>query len=145
MTPGTGFDRWRSRGDFNLATGADIDPDTEDVRFILNQGTSPAIYDVAPGIGSFIENANRPVWLFLDTDADAPGAIGWKKGKIVLSNNKVKPALSGKNFPIPVDTTPPIRIRQTLRIGNECATGVLECTPNMTGTSLKCNTVVFGE
>jgi hypothetical protein len=145
MTPGTGFDRWRSRGDFNLATGADIDPDTEDVRFILNQGTSPAIYDVAPAIGSFIENASRPVWLFLDTDADAPGAIGWKKGKIVLSNNKVKPALSGKNFPIPVDTTPPIRIRQTLRIGNECATGVLECTPNMTGTSLKCNTVVFGE
>jgi cysteine-rich repeat protein len=143
---GTDFDKWRSRGDFNLATGADIDPDTEVVRFILNQGTSPAIYDVAPPIGSFIENPNRPSWQFLDREADAPGAAGWKKGKLSLSGNKVRFTLTGKDFPIPVDdSTPPVRIRQTLRVGNECATGVIECTPNMTGTSLKCSTVVFGE
>ena len=142
---GNDFDKWRSRGDFNLATGADIDPDTEVVRLILNQGTSPAIYDVAPPIGSFIENSNRPVWQFLDPEADVPGALGWKKGRLSLSANKVRFTLTGKNFPIPVDTTPPVRIRQTLRIGNECATGVVECTPNMSGTSLKCSTVVFGE
>lgn len=146
MVMDPGFDRWRSRGDFNLATGADIDPDTETVRLILNQGTSPAIFDVAPAIGSFIENPNKPSWLFLDPDADAPGAIGWKKGKLTLSGNKVRFAFSGKNFAIPVVTSPaPIRIRQTLRIGNECATGILECTPNGTGTALKCNTVLLGE
>jgi len=138
-------DRWRSRGDFNLTTGADIDPDTEVVRFILNQGTSPAIFDVQPPVGSFIENPNRPSWQFLDPEADVPGAVGWKKGKLTLSGNKVRFTLVGKNASIAIDQTPPIRIRQTLRVGNECATGIIECVPNNAGNALKCNTVLLGE
>jgi cysteine-rich repeat protein len=143
--PGPNADRWRSRGDFNLATGAAIDPDAETVRLILNQGTNPAIYDVAPPIGSFLENPNRPVWQFLDPEGDVVGAIGWKKGRLTLGGNKVRFTLVGKNSSIAVDQTPPIRIRQTLRIGNECATGVIECTPNNAGNALKCNTVLLGE
>lgn len=144
---GADFDRWRSRGDFNLSTGTDIDPDTEVVRFLLNQGTSPAIFDVTVPTMTFVQkgSAIRPNWQFLDVEADFPGAIGLKKVRLVLSNNKVRFSLNGKSFPIPVVTTSPIRVRQTLRVGDECATGVLECTPSATGTALKCSTVVFGE
>jgi hypothetical protein len=57
----------------------------------------------------------------------------------------VRFTLVGKNASIAIDQTPPIRIRQTLRVGNECATGIIECVPNNAGNALKCNTVLLGE
>jgi cysteine-rich repeat protein len=145
---GDDYDRWISRGDFNLPTGVSVDPDTETVRFLLNQGAmGPAIYDVSLAPGAFLQKGTptRPSWLFVDMTASTPGALGWKRARFALSRNKIRFTLAGKNVPIPVDETAPIRIRETIRIGNDCATGVLECTPNLAGTVLKCSTVVFGE
>jgi cysteine-rich repeat protein len=146
--PTPGIDKWRTRGDFNLATGVQIDADSEPVRVLFNQGTSPTpLYDALLAPGSFLQGGSvvRPNWSFLDKEADVPGALGWRKGKFILVGNKVRNALDGKNASVPVDPTAPIRVRQTMRIGDVCATGVLECTLNATGKVMKCGTVVFGQ
>jgi len=141
-----GFNKWKSKGDFNLATGDEIDPVAEPVRLIFNQSTNPPLYDATLPPGSFAITGNplRPKWKFLDREGDVIGALGWRKAKLRLQFNKVKHVAGGQDEPLAIDTTPPIRIRHTLRIGDTCATGVLECTPNSTGTSLKCSTIVFG-
>jgi cysteine-rich repeat protein len=142
--PAPDFNRWKTRGDFNLATGSTIDPDTETARLVFNQDTGPTpLYDVTLPAGSFVQSGTTK-WLFLDKEADVPGALGWRKAILSLRLNKVKDNLDGRNVAIQIDTTPPIRFRQTLRIGDECATGVLDCTLNGTGKILKCSTVVFG-
>ena len=68
---------------------------------------------------------------------------GWRKGKVALISNKVKLSHSGLNTALAINLTPPIRMRQTLRIGDDCATGVLECTPNSLATVIKCTTPIF--
>ena len=145
--PPPGFDRWKTRGDFNLATGMSIDPDSESVRVIYNQGGSlTPLYDASLAAGNFVQGGSltRPNWKFKDLEADVPGALGWRKGKFILANNKVRNILDGRNVHIEVNTTAPIRVRQTIRIGDDCATGVLSCIPNNTGKVLKCSTAVFG-
>ena len=72
-----------------------------------------------------------------------PGALGWRKGKVGLISNKVKLSHSGLNTALSIDLTPPIRMRQTMRIGDDCATGVLECTTNTVQTVIKCTTPIF--
>ena len=140
------FNKWKTKGDFNLATGDEVDPVAEPVRLVLNQGTTPPIYDVTLSPGSFTLSGNpaRPKWKFLDREGDVAGALGWRKGKLRLQLNKVKLVAAGQDEPLGIDLTPPIRIRHTLRIGNTCATGVLECLASSTGSTLKCSTVVFG-
>jgi hypothetical protein len=52
--------------------------------------------------------------------------------------------VKGQGPSLPIDPTAPIRVRHTLRIGDTCATGVVSCAANATGSSLKCSTIVFG-
>ena len=78
-----------------------------------------------------------------DAEADVPGALGWKKGKFALISNKSKLTFSG-GIPLSIVTAPPpIRMRQTVRVGDDCATGVLECTLNGAMNVLKCTTPIF--
>jgi hypothetical protein len=70
--------------------------------------------------------------------------VGWQKAKLILKLNKLKHVVKGQGPALAIDTAAPIRIRHTLRIGDTCATGVVSCTPNGSGTSLKCSTIVFG-
>lgn len=141
-----GFNKWKSKGDVNLATGDAVDPAGEPVRLVLNQGTNPPIYDATLAPGSFTLSGNplRPKWKFLDREGDVAGALGWRKGKLRLQFNKVRHVVAGQDEPLAIDTSGPVRIRHTLRIGDTCATGVLECNPSSTGSTLKCSTVVFG-
>jgi hypothetical protein len=62
---------------------------------------------------------------------------------MALISNKVKLSHSGLNTALAIDLTPPIRMRQTIRIGDDCA-GVLECTGNSVSTVIKCTTPIFG-
>jgi hypothetical protein len=52
----------------------------------------------------------------------------------------VKEVVEGRNVALPIDPTQPILIRQSTRVGNDCATTVLACTPNKLGTRLRCKT-----
>jgi hypothetical protein len=130
-------DEWNSRGDFNLAGGTGIDPDTEVVELTFNQ-TSSTLYQAAlVPPGKFVQKGNPsgPSWKFVDRTATTPLALGWKKAAFKQKFNKVKFSVQGFGVEVPLDTTPPILLRQSLKIGNECATVVLECAAS--GTRLK--------
>ena len=141
-----GFDKWKSKGDFNLATGDSIDPAAQTVRLVLNQGTAPALYDATLPPGSFVTGGSltKPKWKFKDKEGDLPTALGWRKAKLRLIANKVKNVVAGQGVAMALDTTPPVRVRQTLRIGDSCSTSVMECLPKSSGLSFKCRSAVFG-
>jgi hypothetical protein len=99
------------------------------------------------GAGSFTERSGGAltVWQFLDSAADTPGAEGWRKAVFKLKLNKVKDISDGRNVPIAIDPSalgaPPIRFRQTFRIGDDCATSVITCKASGDGMSLKCSSL----
>lgn len=129
-------DKWKSTGSFNLASGTGVDPDTELVEYTLNQ-SSTAIYQanlVPPGKFFQKGKPTSPSWKFLDKTGSTPLALGWTKAAIKQKFNQVKVTVQGLGVEIPIDQTPPIRVRQSLKIGNECATVVLDCTPRGTQT-----------
>ena len=66
----------------------------------------PAFYDVQLGPGAFLQSGTSK-WKFQDGEADIPGALGWRKGKISLISNKVKLGHSGLNTAIASTLTPP--------------------------------------
>jgi hypothetical protein len=141
-----GFEKWKAKGDFNLATSDDLDASAEAVRLVLNQGTGPALFDGTLPPGTFVLSGAGTTrkWKFADKEGDVPTAVGWQKAKLILKLNKLKHVVKGQGPALAIDTADPIRIRHTLRIGDTCATGVVSCIPNGSGTSLKCSTIVFG-
>lgn len=145
--PPTTFDRWKTLGDFNLAQGVSVDPDSEVVKVIFNQASS--LFSASLPSGNFVQSGSvtTPKWKFSDTEADVPGAVGFRKGKFKLKNNKVKLVLDGRNTTIPIDVNalgaPPPRLRQTIRIGDVCTTAVLTCESKAGGKLLKCNSALL--
>src|SRR5262249_28871748 len=101
----TGPDTWKTRGDFNLAEGINVDPDSENVRLIMNQPSSPAIYDGSlPPPSSFVQSgsSSRPKWKFLNKLTNTPTADGLRKVQFALSKNKIKYRLDGRNHMIAI-------------------------------------------
>jgi len=142
---GPGYDRWKSRGDFNLADNVTVDPDSEVVTVIFNQEGPGALYSGALPIASFVEFPKPKVtkWKFLDKEADVPGGEGLRRLTFVRKFNKVKNAIQGKGVAFPIDplalAAPPVRLRQSIRIGNDCATTIITCVERVPGELLKCN------
>ncbi len=140
-----GFDKWKSKGDFNLGDGQSVDPDSEVTTLIFSQAGPGTLYTAVLPPGSFVQSSSpiRPTWKFLDKEADVPGAEGWKKARFFLRLNKIKNNLAGETVAIDIDTgalgAPPVRLRQTIRIGDDCATTVLSCEEKSGGKLLKCN------
>ncbi len=141
--PGYGLDKWKVKGEFNLSTGVTFDPDTEVVRVILNQVGPAPLYDATLPIGSFVQKGSptKPNWQFKDKEGDVAGAEGLRKVQTKLQLNQLTYSVDARKVVIPIDFlalgAPPVRFRQTLRIGDDCATTVLRCAlgPN---ASLKC-------
>jgi hypothetical protein len=137
------FDKWKTKGDFNVLGGTNVDPDSEDVTLIFNQTELAAEYLAALSPASFAQKGLLPStvsWLFLDKEADVAGALGWRKGKLSVraGSNKVKYGADGRFVSIPFDATAPVRVRQTLRSGDVCATALLTCEVKSSGKVLKC-------
>ena len=126
--PGPGFDSWRTRGDFNLGDSVAIDPDSETVKVIFSQGGPMPLYEAELPPGSFTQAAGvgKTIWKFMNVAANTPGAEGLKTTKFVLVLNKTKQSAAGKSVPIPISLTalgaPPIKVRMSMRIGDDCAT-----------------------
>ncbi len=143
--PGFGLDKWKVKGDFNLSTGVTVDPDSEEVRIIINQAGPGSLYEAVLPPGSFVQkgSVNAPNWKFQDKEADLPGAVGLRKAQAKRQLNRLAYQLQGQNVVIPIDFNalgaPPIRIRETIRIGDDCGTAVLRCTLAPNGNSLKCS------
>lgn len=141
--PGFDLDKWKVKGEFNLSTGVTLDPDTETVRVILNQAGPAPLFQADLPIGSFVQKGSptKPSWQFKDKEGDVVGAAGLRKVQAKLALNKMTFAIDSRKVIVPVDYfalgAPPVRIRQTLRIGDDCATTVLRCAVG-TNASLKC-------
>jgi hypothetical protein len=137
------FDKWKTKGDFNLVGGTSVDPDSETVTILFHQGALAAEYQAVLAPGAFAQKGVAPAsvsWQFVDPTATTSGALGWHKGKLGerAGSNKIKYAADGRTVPIPFDATPPVRIRQTVRSGSVCATAVLTCEAKSSGKVLKC-------
>src|SRR5206468_4185128 len=80
-TPGP-FDKWKTKGDFNLVAGTAVDADSTDVTLLFNQTALAAEYTATLGADAFAQKGLPPesvTWQFFDREADVPGALGWRK------------------------------------------------------------------
>lgn len=145
------FDRWKTKGEFIFTQGLSIDPDTQPVKIIYNNNLSGLLFqstlDPADCIPTpcFVQGGTpaKPKWKFKDKEADLAGAPSWRKGKVSLKNNKGVFTLDGRNttlFTLAEAGVPP-GARQTVRIGDVCITGVVQCLASGNGKTLKCNLV----
>src|SRR5262245_14597836 len=143
---GVGYDKWKLRGDFNMPDAVSIDPDTDTSTVFFSQDGPAPLFSATLGPGKFTQLGSPPlktVWKFLDKEADIAGALGWRKGVFTLLFNKVKAAVDGKVVGVPVSLTalnaPPIRLRASLRVGDDCATTIITCVEKVPGVRIVCN------
>ncbi len=108
----------------------------------MNQARPAPLYEATLPIASFVQkSASKPNWRFSDKEGDVVGAVGLRKVQAKRQLNKLVYSIDGRKVVIPVDYdalgAPPVRLRQTLRIGDDCATSVLRCSVG-SNASLKC-------
>jgi len=151
------FDQWKTTGEFELPDLQDMDPETEQVDFVLSQNdganNSVELYHatLAPGACTngvcFIARRNplgyARSWRFSRARSlpDIVDAAGWRKGSFTRSGTtKIRFSLSGSDAAIerPLLSSGVRRIRQTIKIGDDCITRQLDCQRNASETSLKC-------
>ena len=138
----TQYDQWKTKGAFTLADGTSIDADSENVSVVFNQSAS--LYDKTLAPGNFEQKGSltKPKWKFFDDEADVVGGEGLRKAKMQLNTGEVQDLIQGRGVEIAIDTmalgAPPVRLRQTIRVGDDCATAILSCEEKGGGKVLKC-------
>jgi len=102
---------------------------------------------------------DRPVWRFRNKLGDNLGAESWKMGRLFVRNknkrrplNQIKFNLWGQGDKVvpqvsfPIDPAalggPPPRVRETLRVGDVCASQVMTCDVKGGGKRLRCFSLV---
>lgn len=130
------FDRWRQKGEFVLGTSV-IDPAAEPSQLVFSQVGGNVLYTASLGPGAFRRALpiGTPRWLFLSRSADTPGAAGWRRAAVQVREGHVTTMLDGREVAVPLGSGPTI-VRATLRLGDDCATVLLSCTPQ--GRGLRC-------
>lgn len=160
------LDRWTTRGDFNLGFGQELDPDTETVQFELIQsdglGGTRILYDTTlapdqcPNLTCFEPSTTSSGfdrrWRFSlrRGDTEVPGGAGWRRGLFERSlklPDRIRFSLSGTEAMIEM---PQLlgnvrRIRQSIRVGDDCITATLDCQLNRSGTRLSCDEAHCGD
>jgi cysteine-rich repeat protein len=134
--PGGGlFERWRMLGDFNLINFIDneFDPIAEEVKVIFSQGSN-LLFEATlddPATPDTAWEKKSEWWVYRAPDLifeDGEPAAGLKKLSLRQREVKVRYRASGSKVPVDVDTSgDPIRLRQTFRVGDDCATVLLQC------------------
>ena len=138
------FDRWKTTGSFIYAQGLTISPSTQPVTITYNNTATGTLFQSTihppdcPTTPCFVQNGTKLQWKFLDKLANLMNAPSWHKGKLKIKNNQAKFGLDGRNVDLFTSMQAGTSMRQTIRIGDVCVTGVVSCTPNGKGTSLKC-------
>jgi hypothetical protein len=165
VVPAQRIDAYSTRGgQFIMFTSATFDPDSQQVDVIFNQDDVLYQATVPPGQPSpcnYVQSgtALRPRYLFRlrMTEPDCSGAEGLRRNRFghampgaLGPNARVRFNLSGSgtaweafdtNF-LAVDGNP--KMRQTIRVGDTCATTVLSCLVRRNGTLLRCASQLLG-
>lgn len=149
-------ERWSTSGYFILNPGQTVDPDSETVMITFSEGAT-GLYsatleptDCPPNATCFVQKGPDTCtkqWKYTDREADVASALGWRSGKFTQK----KAAVGGcgnrvdfnlKSGPAAAMTTPVgTRFRQSIQIGDDCATAILACSAvqeNGVNRKLKC-------
>jgi cysteine-rich repeat protein len=136
------YEQWKTKGTMTLSVNAVIDADSQDVTVVFNQAAS--LYDKTLAPGNFEQggSATKPKWKFFDDAADVVGGEGLRKAKLKRDGTALSNLIQGRGVEIAIDKTalgaPPIRLRQTVRVGDQCSTAILTCEEKGGGKVLKC-------
>jgi cysteine-rich repeat protein len=140
--PRSGVTRWRTRARFELGAGATIAPEAEDVELLLSEGGRTLNWQAAPA-GAFRAAGRRcrHTW----TLAERPA--GWRTGRLrqqplrgaAPDACRADVALRLRGEASAGMSTPAGKqLRQSIRIGDDCITSVLECRSRVAGKPLLC-------
>jgi cysteine-rich repeat protein len=153
------LDRWKTKGEFSLHQGQTIDPDSETVEYSLtqNDGSNQCVELYRPVLDPaqcpnqvcFEPRTNSQGmdvrWRFRrrQGESDIVGAPGWRGGELSRSAtlpNRIKFALKGRGAVLgtPQPLSSVRRVRQSIKIGDDCVTRVLDCAPNGMRTVFRC-------
>lgn len=143
-----GYSRWRLKGEFTMFPETLFNPAIDGATVILSQTT--ILYQATLPNSSFSQGGTeaRPRWRFAlgRFEPDVPGALGWRRAKfgtarpgVIGTLNRVKFKLSGRGVAFEINTTgSPIQLRETIRVGDVCATAAVECEVLRSGSIVKC-------
>ena len=162
--PATAIDAYRTRGgQFIMFTSADFDPDSQQVDVIFNQDDVLYQATVPPAQAApcnYVQSGSaRPRYLFRlrQTEPDCSGAEGLRRNNFQHAlpgalgpNARVLFNLTGYGTPwgafdtnfLAVDGHP--KVRQTIRVGDTCATSVLSCLALKNNTVFRCASQLLG-
>jgi cysteine-rich repeat protein len=136
-------ERWRTRGTLALHPGTTIEPASEPVTLRFSEN-GRVLYGatLAPGTLRQRRDLCPRGWKFFDRDADGPGALGWRSGTLRQPRQGAVGCASTVRYVFGSGGMPPMEeplgrhLRQTIEIGDECATALLGC--QAVRTSLMC-------
>lgn len=143
-----GYSRWRLKGEITMFPETPFNPATDGATVIFSQ--TNILYQATLQGSSFLQGGTeaRPRWRFAlrRNEPDVPGALGWRRAKfgtarpgVLGSLNRVKFKFSGRGVAFEIDTIgSPIQLRETIRVGDVCATTVLECEVRKRGSIVTC-------
>jgi cysteine-rich repeat protein len=163
--PAARIDAFSARGELILFSNTTFDPDTQTARVIYNQDDLLFSAELDPDVQvppcEFTQSGStkRPRWLFRlkQSQPDCAGAEGWQVGRfssvlpgLIGPPNRLKFSLKGKGFAweefdasyLPLLGNP--RVRQTIRVGDNCATVVLTCLERNNGKTFRCFSPLVG-
>jgi hypothetical protein len=147
-----GLDKFKLTGEFTMITDiGGFDPDSQGATLIFSQASM--LYSATVPPATFVQegSSRRPKWNFrlARSAPDIVGGEGWRVGRfahtlagLIGPLNRVRYSLKGQGTPIPVTPgfggDPGItKLRQTIRVGDHCATELLSCVERKPG-NYKC-------
>jgi hypothetical protein len=119
------FARWRSRSTFHLVPGGTVRAADTPARVVISQGET--VVHQATLSQSVIRN-------LLASPKD--------RLRVRRRQNRIRTVHKAAALAARVDTVASLALRSTLRIGNVCATSLLRCNPNASGSRLRCRSGV---
>jgi hypothetical protein len=151
-------------GQFIMFTSASFDPVSQQVDVVFNQDDLLYQATVPPAQASpcnYVQSGSleRPRYLFRlrKADPDCSGAEGLRRNSymhalpgVLGPNSRVLYGLMGRGTPwevfdtnfLALDGHP--KVRQTIRVGDTCATTVLSCIVRMNGRVIRCSPQLLG-
>jgi hypothetical protein len=128
--PTAAYDRWNARGAFLLFSGMAFDPSVDGARLVVSQGNA-IVEDV-----TFPPTA--PAHAPVGSDVANYGLTLRRRG------NRVRVVLRGRSLTLPIAAVgSAVSLRQTIRVGQVCASAVLRCRVLEAGARLRCRSTTL--
>jgi hypothetical protein len=122
----TRYDQTRTKSSFTLPEGLQPAPG-QPVRLVMNQGTT-VLADVSLPASAVVRRSSKSV------------ASGYRM-RVKQKANRVRMRLRGRTLSLPIVGDAGVRLRYTVRVGDACATTVVQCAVYGHGQTLRCRSI----